>query len=343
MDLYTILHIGLLVVLVFASAFFSGSETAFFSLQRFDVEGMKEQGRKGAALVDELLSKPRELIVTILIGNELVNISIAAVSASLVVRHMQGYSELEKTMVSTLFAVGILLLFGEITPKTIAIRFNRFYAITAAPILKVVMKLIAPLRLLALGITHYLTSRLGMKESSHRAPFDEERLLSLIEEQAAEGIIDEEEKELITNVLTLDDIPVRRIMQPLDSVYMVSSEMKLADLLEEIRKQRYSRIPVWMGSKQNITGVIYTKDLLEMLARSDGELPGTVRDLMRPIETVSPDSTADQVLRKMRKKKVHIALVKDSEKDEVYGIITLEDVLEEIVGEIYDEKEQLRK
>ena len=339
-DLYTIFHLSALLVLLMASSFFSGSETAFFSIQRLEVERMKEAGHRHAGLIENLLGRPRDLISTVLVGNEIVNIMVASVVTSLVVHQAKAMDHLGQTVVSTVVGTSVLLVFGEISPKTVAVHVSQWWVGWAVRPLRGFMWLTYPIRLVMLGIVDAITSMFGILPQARQAALDEDRLRSLVSESEQSGILDAEEKQLIERALILDDIAVSRIMQPIASAYMVREDTHLSDVMKTLPENPYSRIPVFRGTEQdNIVGVLYAKDLLVLLG-SDEYKPQRVIDLLRPIERVPASMTAERLLSKMRKGNFHIALVTDVDREEIKGIVTLEDVLEILVGEIHDEKEQ---
>ena len=339
-DAYTIGHLAALGILLLASSFFSGSETAFFSIQRLEVERMKEQGHRNAGLVESLLRRPRDLISTVLVGNEIVNITVATVVTSLVVHHAGEMEHWHQTAIATALGTSILLIFGEISPKTVAVHVSQWWVGWTAGPLKTFMWITFPVRYIVLKIVDVITRIFGITPKANKVALDEDRLRSLVSESEQSGILDAEEKQLIERALILDDIPISMIMQPISTAYTVREDELLVNVLKALPENPFSRIPVYRGAEtKNIVGVLYAKDLLVLLGH-DEQKPLRVIDLLRPMERVPSSMTAERLLSKMRKGNFHIALVTDEERETVKGIVTLEDILEILVGEIRDEKEQ---
>lgn len=344
MDAFVVTHAAALCILLALSAFISGSEAALFSLQKLDLEKIHERNEAGAHLIISLLEKPKELIAAILLTNEVLNVGAASVSASLGAHFISERTSFwEKTVIITGFSTIILLIFGEITPKIFAIRSNLSTAEKTAPIIHFYMKKTAFVRKSFLILISAIMKILRIKEPERGPSFSESVLMTIIDEQASRGEIDGSEKELIEKVLSLDDTSVSAVMRKIEDVFMLPQDEPLAEILTRIGKMPYSRIPVYAGGNSRVpAGILYVKDLMPIFANRQLREKGlTAADIMRAPVKVSADATAERLLRRMRKEKFHIALVTEKS-GSIVGIVALEDLLEELVGEIHDEKDLRR-
>ncbi len=328
----------LLPFLFLASAFFSGTETALFALRRVDLEKWKEQRNRRAALIAKLLERPTQLIATILIGNEIVNVAISSLLAVLLLPLLpSGYGEAAAVAAGTL---GILV-FGDIAPKSIVWpRAKAFSLLLAAP-MTVFSKIVAPLRFvfekLAGGILFLLGARGGAES---REMISEAEFRAMVDVGEETGTIDPGEKELIHNIFEMTDQRAAEVMTPLPDVFMVPRDLPYGELVDQYRLYRKSRIPVYDGEHRNVTGILHFKDLLRSMA-TKGEAPSW-RDVVRPPLFVPAVKKLPLLLREFQRRKVHIAVVVDEFGEQV-GIITLEDVLEELFGDIHEEHDREEK
>ncbi len=327
----------LLPFLILLSGLFSASETAFFSLNVLRLERLAKEGNKRAAEILELLQRPAELIATILIGNEMVNVAIASVSAVLFVKLLGKDTG---AALSVPVTVVTLLIFGEVTPKTLAIKYNERYAFFIFPFLKFVSRLIAPLRALLVGFASLLLKPFGIELFSKPKVMTDEEFMLLVSEGAKEGTIEKEEAELIDRTLDLGEMDVREVMVPKHRVFALPEEMKVKEALEVLKGVKFSRIPIYRGSLDNVTGILYTRKILPLLLKPE--------DFDRPLKEfadkpffVTEFLTLDELLDQMQKTRRHMAIVVD-EYGNTAGIVTLDDILREIVGELPDEKNSLQ-
>jgi putative hemolysin len=325
-------------VLLLASAFFSGSETALFSLSRVQRERMRQSARGVERLILALTARPRRLIATILVGNELVNISIATLVASLVERVSQGrLGTVQLTLVSTAIALPALLLLGEVTPKSIAIKAPERWARLAARPLALIAHLVAPLRLVVRGVADGLLWIVGQRPAGPGAAgVREEEFRALVDLGSREGQLEASERRLIHNVFEFGDRSVREIMTPAERMFALPYEWSLARILEAAQKNRYSRVPVYRGSRDNIVGILLVKDLVG-LARGLG-VTRSLGEMLLPAYYVPKATKCDYLFRQMQRRKTHMAVVVN-EYGRTIGVVTMEDLLEELFGEIVDEKE----
>jgi len=328
----------LLPFLFLASAFFSATETALFALRRVDLEKWKEERNRRAALIGKMLENPARLISTILIGNEIVNVAISSVLAAILVPLLPGgYGEGAALAAGTL---GILIL-GDIAPKSIVWpRAKAFSLLLAAPLMAF-SRLVAPLRFLienlSAGILYLLGARGGAES---REMVSEAEFRAMVDVGEASGTLDPGEKEMIHNIFDMTDQRAAEVMTPLPDVFMVPRDLPYDDLVAQYRVYRKSRIPVYEGERRNVVGILHFKDLLRPMAEQ-GRVPSWA-DHVRHALFVPSVKKLPLLLREFQKRKVHLAVVVDEFGDQV-GIVTIEDVLEELFGDINEEHDREEK
>ena len=327
----------LLPLLFLASAFFSATETAFFALRRVDFMKWKKEGNRVAGVIGKMLETPSRLIATIFIGNELVNVSISSLLAALLIPIVPAHGEIVALSVGTL---GILIL-GDITPKCIVWPRAKSFSLRAARPFLLFSRIVAPVRFLmekaAEGILRLLG---GGKIVERKGGLTEREFRALVDVGGESGTLDPGERELIHNIFELTDQRAGEIMTPLADVFMVPVDIPRQVLLAQSRKYRRSRIPVYQGDRGEIVGILYLKDLLRPVADGEGDAP--LSALLKPPFVVPTSKKLPFLLREFQRLKVHLALVVD-EFGEIVGIVTLEDVLEELFGEIREEHDREEK
>ncbi len=332
------LSILLLVLLIILSGFFSAVETALISLDRIALKRMIQNKTKNALRVQKLKSNPHKMLTTILIGNNLVNVFASIISAELAVSLSlkAGLSEAAGIAIATGGMTFLILTFGEITPKGIATRKNEKISLMAAKPLLFLSKVFSPLIVFLNYITETLINFFGGPLKENTMTLEEFKTMVTIGRE--DGTIDEIEHEIITKATKLDEIPLEEIMTPLNQVTGISEQAKLNELLKLIELKPFSRIPVFKEVPENVVGILYLKDLIPYLKESSISNI-SVKDVMMPVLFI-PDSTkADVLLKELQKRKRHIAMIVNR-KGRVIGLVTLEDLLEELVGEIFDESER---
>jgi len=327
----------LIPLLIIASAFFSASETAFFALRRVDLMRWKKEGNRMADVIGKMLETPSRLIATMFIGNELVNVSLSSVIAALLIPMIPAYGEIVALAAGTL----TILILGDITPKCIVWpRAKSFSAFSARPLL-FFSRIVAPVRFLmeimAKGILRLLG---GGEVAGKRAAFTEREFRALVDVGGESGTLDPGERELIHNIFELTDQRAGEIMTPIADVFMVPVDIPRPELLAQFRKYRRSRIPVYRGERRDVFGILYLRDLLRPPAEGEEEAP--LSGLLKPPFVVPTSKKLPLLLREFQRLKVHLALVVD-EFGEIVGIVTLEDVLEELFGEIREEHDREEK
>jgi len=328
----------ILLVLMALSAFFSGSETAVTSMEKARLGYLvKEHPRKRKAL-QLLLDDPNSLITTIVIANNFVNIMASSIATILSIQLLRPLlSNAEAGLVATVLMTLYLLAFGEITPKSIAKNHaERFTLAVVRPIYalaRVLRPLVLFFRWLSAALTGFLPPSLRGRE---QVVVSEEQIKYLVDVSEERGLLDKEEVEMIKRIFTYDDMVARQVMVPRPDVKMIAIDTPLEEVRKIVAQDGHSRFPVYEGSQDNVIGFLYAKDLLK--AADDQSL----RELVRPPFYTSTTRPINELLRDFQREHQHMAVVVD-EFGGMAGIITLEDILEEIVGEIedeYDEPEQ---
>ena len=328
-EAYLYFEMGILVLLFILSAFFSGSETAYLSVSRAKVRKLAKEGDSRAIVLERLLHTPNRVIITILIGNNLVNILAASIATSIAIQVFGSTGVGIATGAVTL----VVLLFGEITPKSYSATNAERVALLVAKPIYLLMKLLTPVVAVLSRFAKFVVSTFGGEV--RLGPFiTEEELKMLVEVGEELGAIEKEEKEMISGIFEFDKMDVKDIMVPRIDMKCIEANSSIEDAKKLILETGHSRIPVYEGSVDNIIGILYAKDLLRFL--NSGEKPETLHSILRPAYFVPESKKLNELLSEFQRLKVQIAIVVD-EYGGTAGMVTLEDVLEEIVGEIEDE------
>jgi CBS domain containing-hemolysin-like protein len=330
-------RIVLLCALILLSGFFSGSETALFSLSRAKRQKLAAGGDGTSRLILRLLGKPRRLIATILVGNELINVASGAVAARLGEDALGHHGLMTAEIVTTLCLLPIILLVAEITPKSIALKTGEMWSRVAARPIALFAWIAAPLRLLVQGISSVLLFLVRARPPARDEGLKEEEFRALVDVGSEEGELERTERQLIHNVFEFGDKTVAQVMTPSGKMFALSYDLPMARLVEEVTRQKYSRIPIYRGRRDNIVGVLLAKDLVGY-ARGLWRGARTLGDLLRQPFYVPKTTKLDRLFRQMQGRKTHLALVVD-EYGRTVGVVTMEDLLEELFGEIADEKD----
>jgi Mg2+/Co2+ transporter CorB len=327
-----VIKILVLFVLLLLSGFFSGSETALIRIGRVKARSLLKKGVKGADTIQKLVNEPEALLTTVLIGNNVVNITASALATSLAIDYFGNFGAAIAIGVMTF----VILTFGEVIPKTIAVHHAEQFSIIVSKPLEIMIFVMRPVIKLLSAITHAFGKVFGLKVPQRKL-LSEDEVKTLLDIGEEEGAIEEDEKEMMNGVLKLDYITVKNVMTPKEEIVCLGVNEPVESAVELIKRSGYSRIPVFEGTKEHIVGIIYAKDLL--ISASDTIT--SVRELMKPAHFVSEIARVDDLLEEFQKGKFHIAIVVDGE-GSTKGLVSLEDLLEEIVGSIYDEYD-LRK
>ena len=326
---------GALLALLGVSAFFSASEAALFSLQRIDREALKEDETVGET-VRHLLAQPRRLLAALLMGSEVANIALASASAALARAAFPQYPWLSVVVVAP-----VLVLFGDIAPKTLGIRFSRQMTRAVARPISFWSEMVSPVRFVLTSIADGFLRIFGVVPPKQSEALKEAQLRTLIDQGLQVGVIEPMEQDLIHRVFEFGDLPVSRLMTPRPDIFSVSITAPWPELLGRINEARYSRVPIWQGSPENVLGILMMKDLL----RLRGAPPPNARQLQKmlhPALFVPPSKRSQDLLREFRQKNIHLAIVVD-EHGSCVGLVTLDDILTEIVGAVHDESDSVEK
>jgi CBS domain containing-hemolysin-like protein len=323
--------IALIAALLCCSAFFSGSEVALFSLRRVDRAQLGKGARPADARILALLARPRRTIATLLIGNESVNISISAVMAGLVGRIWPDRGEIALSLLAVAFALPALLLFGEITPKTIAIKNALGFARRIALPLRLFGLVVTPVRVVVRAIADLIAWPFGGRAPADRAELSEAEFKALVDAGAGEGQVAAAERRLIHRVFEFGDKTVAEAMRPRGEVFALSYSRSLAQLGQEVAARGLSRVPIYRQSLDEIVGVLHAKDLV--VHGSGVEGPRRLTDLLHEPLFVPQTTRLERLFRVFKQKKTHLAIVVN-EYGKVAGLVTMEDVLEQLFGEL---------
>ena len=326
-----------LIVFVACSALFTGAEAAYFSLGRARLKRVAAQGAEGGG-VKPLIERPHELLVTLLVAITVINIAAAALAALIA---DQLFGQRYALVIQVLVTILVLTTFGEVLPMTLAVKYpERFLALVHRPVGWLAI-LMTPVRALLGGLSA-LSVRLIGSERSGEPELSEEELRTLVDVGASEGVVEREEREMIHKVFELEDTLVRSIMVPRPDMFCLDVATPVDRILPALREHLHSRVPVFEGEIDVIVGILYTKDLLPYVR--EGLPPDfDLRARLHPPYFVPESKRADALLQEFQAKKLHMAIVVD-EYGGTAGLVTLEDLLEELVGEIadeYDEPERL--
>ncbi|MGE0792743.1 MAG: hemolysin family protein [Candidatus Woesearchaeota archaeon] len=315
-------QIVLLILLVALSGFFSCSETAMFSLSELKIHHLVEQKKRGAKILQKLKQDSHKLLITILIGNNLVNIAAASIATSIALDIFGSVGIGIATGIMTL----TILIVGEIIPKAFASIHAESISLTFAVFIDLLKKLIYPL----VWFFDKVVVKLIPKGDPFSIELTEEEVIDIVDLSGRQGSIKLQEKEMIKNIFHLDDTPISEVMTPRPDVLAFEDHLSVKDVINEIKEQGYSRMPIYNEDLDHITGILYTKDLLGVDENKK------IKSLAKSPLFVPETKLADQLLKEFKQRKMHLAVVVN-EHGTMLGIVTIEDLLEEIVGEIYDE------
>ena len=319
-----------LVILVAFSAFFSASETAFSSLNQIRLKSRADDGDRTAARVLAMSEQYDKLLSTILIGNNIVNIAAASIG-TIIFTKMLGAER--GATVSTMVLTIVVLIFGEVTPKSLAKEMPETIATAVAPVLSLLMLVLTPLTWLFSQWKRLLNHFVHSSESD---TITEGELMTMVSEAENDGELTDRESELIRSAIEFDDVEVEEILTPRVDVVAVEDDIPLEELAQTFAESGYSRLPVYHGTIDNIIGVVHEKDFY--IARL--KKATKIDDLVVPTLYTTGSTQISQLLRTLREQHHHLAVVVD-EYGGTEGIITLEDILEELVGEIWDEHDEV--
>ncbi len=328
MDSGDIMQFIILLVLLCLSAFFSSAETAFTTVNRIRIHSLAENGNKRAAIVEKIVDNSAKMLSAVLIGNNIVNISASSLATILAQRMFGNYAVTIATGILTIF----VLIFGEIMPKTIATLSAEKLTLIYSPIIYGIMWLFTPVIIIVNKLSEFLLFLLHIDPSKRGSGITETELRTLVDVSHKEGIIETDERKMINNVFDFGDATAKDAMIPRIDMAMADINSSYEDLIELFQRERYTRIPIYEGTTDNVIGIINMKDLLLYDKRVDFH----VKDFLRKAYYTYESKKLSELMREMKKTSVNIIIVLD-EYGVTVGLITIEDLLEEIVGDIRDE------
>ncbi len=315
----------IIVVLLFMSAFFSCSETSLFSLSRSEVAKFRSSQNPFAKSIISALSNPRQLLVSILLGNEIINVAIAVLVAGLVYDTLPGMAWQTKIIISVAISTPLIVIIGEVIPKNIGVRYASSMAYACAIFINAFSRVLSPVRWLLLKLASLFISWFGGHPKEVRSMIMEEELRSMVEIGAEEGSLDEVESELIHNVFDLSDKTVESIMTPREAIFSISLNDNISEVMPQVRHTKYSRIPVYDADADDIVGILHIRDLFSVMRRRNVAKVRDVENIIRPVYFAPLTTTLEQILADFQKMKVHMVVVVDDKRRPV-GVVTMEDI-----------------
>ena len=338
MDYSLAILIGSIVGLIILSAFFSGSETSLTSASKPRMHALAQDGKKNAKIFENIFKDKEKLICTILFANNLVNVLASALATKILIEITQSEGILYATIIMTL----MILIFGELIPKTIALSKAEQFALKISPIIKVLIIILYPLTLILNFLVSNILKIIGInyseKEKDEISETREEELRGAIDLHSMDSS-NGEEKKMLKSILDLDEITVGSIMISRKNTFSLPSNIKHDELITNLKASPHSRIPIWENNPENIIGVFHVRKLIDFKP-SENKKFNIIEFCQKP--WFIPESTKlDNQLMEFKKRKEHFSIVVD-EYGEFLGVVTLEDIIEEIVGDIDDELDELK-
>ena len=327
-----IIFIVVICICFLLSGYFSATETAFTAVNKVRLKAKAEDGDKGAKRVLKLADRYDRLLTTILIGNNIVNILASSLATLLFIFWIKNNEPLATTL-STVATTVIVLIFGEITPKTLAKEHPEGFARFAAPFITALIYVFMPLNIIFAGWKWVLLKIFKHKEDN---TITDDELKIMVDEAEQEGGINAQESDLIRSAIEFNDLEAKDILVPRVDLIAIDSKTPLDEVDKIFMETRYSRLPVYKGTIDNIVGILHEKDFIKQ--RSDKNF--TLEKASKPAVFVVPTTKISAVLQQLQKSKTHMAVVSGEFGDTV-GIVTMEDILEELVGEIWDEHDEV--
>lgn len=322
-----------LVILIAGSAFFSASETALMSLSKIRMRHMQEEGVKNADLVASLIESPNKLLNAILVGNNVVNIAATSISTALLTRKFGANGVAAATAIMTV----AILIFGEITPKSVAANNSEKIALIVSVPIRIIITVLSPIVWIFSMITKVIFRLIGIKQDEKDVFITEEELKTMVNVSHEEGVLEMEEREIINNVFEFGDMQAKDAMIQRMDMVTVEVDDTYEDIIEVFKEEKLSRLPVYEDSVDDIIGIINIKDIVFI---SDEEKENfDIKQYMREPFFTYEFKKITQLLEDMKKAKTQIAIVLD-EYGGTSGLLTVEDLVEEIVGDIEDEYDE---
>jgi putative hemolysin len=324
----TVIGVCLILLLLVGSGFFSSSEIALFSLSTHQIDAMIEEGKRGARAIKSLKEDPHRLLVTILVGNNLVNITMSSISTTIVGFYFDPGTAV---LVSSFGITSMVLVFGETAPKSYAVENTELHARRVARGLKVVGKVLWPLITLFYYLTGVVNKLTGGSPSMESSYVTRDEIRNIIRTGEREGLLDEEERQRLQRALRFTDGVAKEVMTPRLDMAAISKDATVRDAIEKCIESGHARLPAYEGSLDNVIGVFDIRELQD--SSYDAVTDRTVADVVNPTLHVPESKNIDELLGEMRENRMHMVIVID-EFGATEGLITMEDMTEEIVGEI---------
>lgn len=329
--------VGVLMILflIMGSGFFSSSEIAMFSLPTHRIEPMVEQGLRGAKAIKSLNEDPHRLLVTILVGNNMVNITMSSISTTLVGFYFDPGTAV---LVSSFGITSLVLIFGETAPKSYAVDNTELHARRVAPVLQFVQKVLWPLITLFHYVTQFVNKLTGGGPAIESSYLSRSEIREMIQTGEREGVLDEEERQMLQRTLRFNRTIAKEVMTPRLDMDAISIDASIEEAITECVHSGHARLPVYEGSLDNVIGVVHIRDLVR-----DAQYGGTddieLEDIIEPTLHIPESKNVDELLGEMRNERLHMVIVVD-EFGTTEGLVTMEDLTEEIVGEILEGEEE---
>ena len=327
--IWIIVGIVVTILLIGASAFFSGAEMAFVSISRATIREKANKGDKRAKILDRLLKNPENVVSAIVVGNNIVNIFASVLAGSIATKIFGNLGIGIATAIMTL----LLVIFGEVTPKAFGIN-NEGMALKIARPLQVITKIFYPISVFLTFVSNGIIGMAG-GERKKKTAVTEEEIRAMLELGEEDGTIKMDEKEMVNEILDFDDTKVWEVKVPREQIVSLNENDTVADLIKKSLETGYSRFPVYRDNIDDIVGMVHVKDELSI---EDKSTPLT--EILRDILKIRAGMKADDVLREMQRRKTHIAILQ-GEDGSTLGLVTLEDLIEEVFGEISDEHDKV--
>ncbi len=323
-DFWIVIGIICLIFLVMFSAFFSAAEMSLMTINKIRIRHNAKKGDKRALIIEKLLKEPHKLVTGIVVGNNFVNVLASTIASTITLRIFGNMG----IAIATLGMTFLLLLFGEITPKALAMRNEKMALRFALPV-KFVIKFLSPVASGFTFLSNTVIKAFGKELPSQKLTLTEGELRTILEVAEDFGTIKRSEREMVHEVFDLDQISLGQIMVPKERIVSIEELAQITNFLELAGQSGISKMPVYRTQSDNIVGVANIKDALKY---KDGS--AKIKQIMKPVFKLTASERADVALKKMQKAQEHLAIVVD-EKDQLLGLLTLDDLIEEIVGEIY--------
>lgn len=317
-----------LIILIILSSFFSASETALMSISKIRVRHMIEENIKGANRVKELIDNPSSLLASILVGNNVVNIASSSLATVLAINLIGSRGVAISTIIMTI----VVLIFGEITPKTLASQNSEQISLRVANPIFIVSKMLKPVVIITTTISKFFIKLLGGKSDSNKPFITEDELKTMVDVSEEEGILKSEEKDMIHNVFQFGDLYAKDVMVQRVDIIALDIEESLDKIISVIKEEGFSRIPIYSSTIDNIVGILNVKDIIFM----EDTKGFSLKNYMREITYTYEFRKVTELFKDMNKNRQHMVVVLD-EYGGTVGIVTIEDLIEEIVGDISDE------